>query len=191
MRRWKRQLIVAALLTVLAVLALPATVANAARGVTTWTRRRSTMRKLVALAAIFALAVGAGTATLASASSTSAQQTITLVAVDLPKTERYIDAGTKGDSPGDTVFFQETLLQNGRSAGGSEVMCVFVSRNAGRCYGTLRLGSGTLEAAGGTRFGGRFSLPIVGGTGAYAGASGVLTVIAVSERRSRYEIELS
>jgi hypothetical protein len=70
-------------------------------------------------------------------------------------------------------------------------MCVTVSSNAGRCYGTLRLGGGTLEAGGGTHFGGRFKLPIVGGTGTYAGASGVLTVIAVSKTRSRYVVELT
>ena len=190
MRRWKRRLLLGALLAALAVLAIPATVARAARGLTTHLGRRPIMRKLVPLAALLALAAAVGSGTLATASSTSATQTMTIVAVDLPKTERYVDAGAKGDTPGDAIFFQEKLLRNGKKAGGSDVMCVFVSRNAGRCHGTLRLGNGTLEASGGTRFGGRFSLPVVGGTGAYAGAAGVLTVVALSEKRSRYVLEL-
>ena len=147
------------------------------------------MRKLVPVLVLAAGLVVAG-GTLATASSAQ-ERTLSLVAVDLPKTERYVDAGAKGDSPGDLVMFQETLLEDDRKAGRSEVVCLFVSRNAGRCHGTLRLGQGTLEASGGTRFGGRFSLPVIGGTGAYAGAAGVLTVIAVSEKRSRYDISLA
>ena len=149
------------------------------------------MRRLALVAALIALGV-AGSGTLASASSTGASQsTMTIVAVDIPKSEIYVDAGTKGDGPGDTIFFRENLVENGRKAGSSEVMCIFTARGSGRCSGTLRLGGGTLEASGGTRFGGRFSLPIVGGTGRYAGSSGELTVVAVSEKRSRYEIELA
>jgi hypothetical protein len=147
------------------------------------------MRALMLLVAVLALVVVCG-ATLASASSSQAR-TFSLGAVDAPKSERFVDVGAKGASPGDTIFFRETLIRNGRRTGGSEVMCVTVSSNAGRCYGTLRLGGGTLEASGGTHFGGRFNLPIVGGTGTYAGASGVLMVIAVSKTRSRYVVELT
>jgi hypothetical protein len=190
MRRWKRRLFLGVLLAGLAALAIPAWVAQALRGARSLVARRAPMLKPLVIAAIAAaLAVAAG-GTLATASSTQAPVSLSLVAVDLPKTERFVDAGAKGDSPGDTIFFRETLLRNGRKAGTSAVMCVFVSQNEGRCHGTLRLGSGTLEASGGARFGGRFSLPVVGGTGTYAGAAGVLTVIAVSEKRSRYAISL-
>jgi hypothetical protein len=191
LRRWKRRLLWSAVLAGLAVLAIPATVAQATAALRSHLRRRRTMLKLVSLASLLALAVVVGSGTLASASSTSSAQTMTLIAVDLPKSELYVDAGAKGDSPGDTMFFRENLLRGGKRAGGTEVMCVFANRNVGRCHGTLLLGSGTLEAAGGIHFDGTFSLPVVGGTGTYAGASGVLRVIAVSEKRSRYEIELA
>jgi hypothetical protein len=191
LRRWKRRLIWSAVLAGLALLAIPATVAQATAALRSHLRRRSTMLKLTTLVALLALAVAVGSGTLASASPATASQAMTLIAVDLPKSEVYVDAGAKGESPGDTLFFRETLLRGGKRAGGSEVMCVFASRNAGRCQGTLRLGGGTLEAAGGIHFDGTFSLPIVGGTGTYAGAQGVLRVIAVSERRSRYEVALS
>jgi hypothetical protein len=158
--------------------------------VTTVLARRATPRRLVPLVAVLALVAVAVGGTLASASSSQAR-TLSLVAVDLPQSMRSVDVGAKGQSAGDTIFFQETLLENGRKAGGSEVLCVTVSRTLGRCHGTLRLRGGTIEASGGTRFGGRFSLPVVGGTGAYAGASGVLTVIAVSTTRSRYVLELA
>jgi allene oxide cyclase len=188
-RRWKRRLLWAAVLSGVLLLAIPATVAQVARSIATFIERRPPMRILVPLAAVLALAAAAGWSTLASASS--AQSTdMTLLAVDVAKSEIYVDAGAKGDGPGDTIFFRETLLKSGKAAGGSDVMCIFVRRNAGRCSGTLRLSGGTLEASGGTRFGGRFSLPIVGGTGRYSGASGELTVVAVNEKRSRYLVEL-
>ena len=188
-RRWKRRLVWAAVLLGVLLLALPATVAQATTAIRP--KGRSTMRRLVPIAALIALGVVAGSGTLASASSTgSSQSTMTIVATDIPKSEIYIDAGTKGDGPGDTIFFRENLVENGKKVGGSEVMCIFTRRNSGRCSGTLRLGGATLEVSGGTSFGGRFSLPIVGGTGRYAGSGGELTVVAVSEKRSRYEIEL-
>jgi hypothetical protein len=188
-RRWKRRLVWAAVLLGVLLLAVPATLAQAAASLRL--RKGLVMRRLVPLAVLVAVGAVVSSGALASASSTEVlQEPLTLVAVDLPKREIYVDAGSKGDGPGDTIFFGESLLQNGRKAGSSDVMCVFVSRNAGRCSGTLRLAGGTLEASGGTRFGGRFSLPVVGGTGRYAGASGELTVVAVSEKRSRYELEL-
>jgi hypothetical protein len=186
LRRWKRRLFWAGVLVALALLAIPATLVD----LNNHLRRRRIMRKLVPVLALLALAVVVGSGSLASASPATATQSRTLVAVDLPETERYIDVGRKGNGAGDTLFFRERLLENGRKVGGSEVMCVFVSRNVGRCYGTLRLADGTLEAAGGVHFGGRFSLPVVGGTGAHAGAEGVLTVTALDQKRSRYAIEL-
>jgi hypothetical protein len=190
-RRWKRRLLWATALTGLLVLAIPATVAQASVAVRSVVERRGIMRKLIPLAALLALAAIIGSGTFASASSTGGAQTLTLVAVDLPKTERYVDVGAKGDSPGDTIFLREMLIQNAKKVGGSEVMCVFWVGNAGRCHGTLRLGRSTLEASGGIHFGGTFSLPVVGGTGSYAGARGVLRVTAVSEKRSRYDVELT
>lgn len=190
-RRWKRRLFWAALLAGLALLALPATVGQATVAVASRLQRRRTMLKLAPLVVLLVVGAVAGGGTFASASSTSTGQALTLVAVDIPKSERYVNAGAKGDGAGDTMFFRENLLRNGRKVGGSEVMCVFVSRNVGRCHGTLRLADGTLEAAGGVHFGGTFSLPVVGGTRAHAGASGVLTVTALDQRRSRYAIEIT
>ena len=188
LRRWKRRLIWTALLTVLAVLAIPATVAQATAALDRQLTRRSTMRKLLPVAVLAVLAFAIGSGTLASASSSAT--TLTFIAVDIPKSELHVDGGAKGEGPGDTMFFRETLRRGAKPAGSTEVMCSFLSRNLGRCSGTLRIAGGTLEASAGIRFDGRFSLPIVGGTGTYAGARGVLTVIAVDEKRSRYEIEL-
>jgi hypothetical protein len=191
LRRWKRGVLWTALLVGLALLAIPATLAQATAALDNYLQRRRIMRKLVPVLALLVLAVVIGSGALATASSTATSQTMTLIAVDIPKSERYVDAGPKGNGVGDTLFFRENLLANGRKAGGTEVLCVFVSRNVGRCYGTLRLAGGTLEAAGGVHFGGRFSLPVVGGTGTHAGAGGVLTVVAVDQKRSRYVIDLA
>jgi allene oxide cyclase len=191
LRRWKRRLFWAAVLVGLALLAIPATVAQAAAAVADSTRRRQVAKKVVPLLAVLALAAVVGGATLASAASSATSQSLTLVAVDIPKSERYVDLGAKGNGPGDVLFFRETLREGGKRAGHSEVMCVTVARDVGRCQGTLFLAGGTLEASGAAHFDARFSLPIVGGTGRYAGARGELQVIALDSKRSRYAIALA
>ena len=50
---------------------------------------------------------------------------------------------------------------------------------------------GTLEAAGDVLFATSFSLPVVGGTRAYVGANGELTITQLSERKDGYVIELA
>jgi hypothetical protein len=151
------------------------------------TMRRSIPTALAALAAGVAL----GSVSLASASPAArGAETLTLVARD-SGSETYVDVGAKGDSPGDGVYFSETLHQGARRVGRSDVVCHFFGRNTGRCAGTLSLATGRLEAAGTIRFGdGPFSIPILGGTGTYAGASGVLRVVPLGERRDRYVIRL-
>ena len=59
-RRWKRRLVWAALLVGVALLAIPAAVAQATAALTAQLERRSIMRKLVPLVAVLALAAAVG-----------------------------------------------------------------------------------------------------------------------------------
>lgn len=148
------------------------------------------MRKLIAVAVLAGLVAVVGTSALATASSTAAERTMTLVAVDLPKSEIAVDVGRKGDSDGDAVFFAETLLRDGKKMGRTDIHCVF-ARVVSRCGATLSLPGGTVEAIGGIRFAKTFSVPVVGGTGAYAGARGIVRITELGKTRSRYVIELA
>ena len=188
-RRWKRRLLWAAVLFGVLLLSIPAAVAQATAALNARTKRRQIMRKLVPLVVVLALAV-IGSGALATASATGPVQTMTLTTLDIPRSEVYVDAGAKGESVGDTVIFRETLLRNGRKAGTVSIMCVATSRSTSRCWGTLRMSGATLDAAGDVLFAKTFSLPVVGGTGTYAGASGELTITQLTEKRDRYEIEL-
>lgn len=96
---------------------------------------------------------------------------------------RYVDVGRKGISPGD-VFLSTDVplfdLQSGKRVGTSDGMETFVSlRHQGTVWlhVTGRLRDGRIEAAGLLRHSDRRqSLPVTGGTGAYAGARGEMTV---------------
>lgn len=144
-----------------------------------------------AVLAALAAGVAVGSVSLASASPAArGPETLTLVAVE-SGVDTPIDVGARGDSLGDGVYFVESLYRAGRKVGRTDVVCHFFGRSVARCSGTLSLAAGRLEAAGTIRFSGRsFSIPILGGTGTYAGASGVLRITELGETRSRYVIRL-
>lgn len=150
--------------------------------------------RALSLAAL-ALGVVIGSVSIASAAPSSTAQTLTLIAVDDPKREVYIDAGAKGEGPGDVLIFSELLHRRsarGEAVGRSEIVCIVVSRAGFRCEGTLLLPAGRLEAGGFVAFGNtpRFSVAILGGTRSYAGARGELVITSLGERRDRYVIRL-
>jgi hypothetical protein len=185
-RRWKRRLLWAGVLFGVLLLAIPATAAQAAAALRL--QKGPIMRKLVPLAVLFAVALAALGGTLASASGT---QTLSYVAVENPKSEVYVDTGKKGDSPGDSVYFTERLLESGKRVGRTEITCSFYSENAGRCFGTLKLPGGTIEAGGTDLSGKSFAVAIFGGTGRYAGASGSVRITELGDTRSRYDVQLT
>jgi allene oxide cyclase-like protein len=190
-RRWKRRLLWAAVFLGVLLLAIPATVAQATDALTAQLRRRTIMRKLIPIVAVLAITAALGSGALATASSTGPVQTMSLTTLDIPNSEVYVDAGPKGESVGDTVAFRETILRHGKKAGTISILCVATSSSTSRCWGTMRISGGTLDAAGDVLFAKTFSLPVVGGTGAYAGAKGELTITQLTKRKDRYVIELA
>ncbi len=186
-RRWKRRLLWAAVLCGVLLLAIPATVARAAAAVRLPKGGRI-VRKLVPVVVLLALALAILGGTFASASGT---QALSYVAVENPKSEVYVDVGKKGDSPGDSVYFSERLLENGTQVGRTEITCTFYSERAGRCMGTLKLRGGTIEAGGSDLSGKSFAVAILGGTGTYAGAEGAVRITELGDTRSRYDVQLT
>jgi hypothetical protein len=96
---------------------------------------------------------------------------------------RYLDLGKKGISAGDMFLSTGSPvfdLQTGKRVGTSDGMETFVSlRHQGTVWlhGTARLRDGRIEAGGLLRHSDRKqSLPVTGGTGAYVGVRGEMTV---------------
>ena len=151
-------------------------------------------KTIVITACTAALATVAGGVSLASASSEGAGgTTLRFTAVSVAASEQYIDAGEPGESAGDSILFNELTYDGavrGKPHGHNEIMCVFVSEESARCNGTIFRPEGKLEAGGALHFRRTVRIPVLGGTGAYAGARGEVAITDVSENRSRYVVRL-
>lgn len=90
------------------------------------------------------------------------------------------------------ISFAETLYdaRGTKVMGRNEILCISFGPRTTRCNGTLWLPAGSIEAGGSIRFAKTFSVPILGGTGSYAGAGGVLRITQLSETRDRYVVRL-
>ena len=84
------------------------------------------------------------------------------------------DLGEPGDSVGDLVTFDQPLLDaEGRPIGNNSGVCVRTRvGHSYQCQWTLTFEDGTVQVAGRELEEGTSIIPIVGGTGTYAGASG-------------------
>lgn len=88
-----------------------------------------------------------------------------------------VDLGTPGDSPGDMFVFDQPLLNAAKeNIGSNSGFCVrTLPGQFSECQWTLTMADGTITVAGREAETGTSLIPIIGGTGAYVGASGVLT----------------
>ncbi len=141
-----------------------------------------------------ALATVLGGVSFASAASEGAGgKTLRFVAVDSGRSDRYIDAGEPGEGPGDLDIFNEVNYRTGgggKPIGHNEITCMFLDQGSARCDGTIFLREGKIEAGGAIHFRKTFRIPVLGGTGAYAGARGELAITELSDHRSGYVVRL-
>ena len=95
-----------------------------------------------------------------------------------------IDLGTAGDSSGDMFVFDEPLLNgSGQKIGANSGFCIrTLPGQFSECQWTLTLPEGSITVAGREADNGTSYIPIIGGTGAYVRASGVLTSIPNGNR---------
>ncbi|WP_239014920.1 dirigent protein [Archangium violaceum] len=95
-----------------------------------------------------------------------------------------VDLGAPGDSPGDMFVFDQPLLNAAReNIGSNSGFCIrTLPGQFSECQWTLTMADGSITVAGREAESGPSSIPIVGGTGAYEGASGVLLTTPNGDR---------
>jgi hypothetical protein len=95
-----------------------------------------------------------------------------------------VDVGAPGDSPGDMFVFDQPLLNEAKeNIGSNSGFCIrTLPGQFSECQWTLTMADGTITVAGREAENGPSSIPIIGGTGAYVGASGVLTTTPNGDR---------
>jgi hypothetical protein len=150
------------------------------------------MRATLVAAAIIATLGGAGALAI-TASGQSEDDGILRYDAKLAKGGFTIqDHGRKGESAGDTLQFRDALSTGGQKAGRDAGSCVRVSPREQMCQFALILPGGRLQATGVTRDGnGRYTIPIVGGTGDYTGATGTLSVTDAAKAVAHYEVDIA
>jgi hypothetical protein len=136
------------------------------------------LRKLLMTAGVGALvAMAIGGASFASASGEGGGRTI--VVIEKTTSQRFVDFRHAGPTPGDEFFFASQFWNTARThkIGSNHGYCVFESQTVLHCAGTARLDGGTLEYAFEDTATPNPPTPaITGGTGAFDGAEGHVTI---------------
>ncbi len=105
-----------------------------------------------------------------------------------------VDAAPQGPSAGDQQVVAGTLLRGTKAVGRFGFVCEFLTtgRNANEeCTGTGRLSDGSITAQGFSRQSDDdHTWAVVGGTGAYRGASGQIAIHDVNDSTSDLTIEI-
>lgn len=93
---------------------------------------------------------------------------------------------TSEPGPGDAFGFTDDLTQAGVLVGTDKGACTIVPDAKAKCAATFTFAKGTVSAAGVNEFtadGTPFTVTVTGGTGAYAGAKGTLTVLDFTDAK--------
>lgn len=139
--------------------------------------RRAGLVAATAGVALTAVALLAGAAFRTATAQAAAATTIVLDARQVAT--HFVDNAPKGESPGDTISFTDTLRQHGKNVGFAEVTGTLVDhqRDADQLQGTIHLAAGDIVIAGislGQAADQTFA--IIGGTGRYATSRGSVTI---------------
>jgi hypothetical protein len=140
------------------------------------------MRKVLLMAAVTVLAA---TQVLDFSSAYAKQDTtFTTIADARSGIASPVDLGAPGDSPGDMFVFDQPLLNEARQPiGTNSGYCIrTLPGKFSECQWTLTLANGTITVAGREAESGTSLIPIIGGTGAYLGARGVLATTPNEDR---------
>jgi hypothetical protein len=136
------------------------------------------LRKLLMTAGVGALvAMAIGGASFASASGEGGGRTI--VVIEKTTSQRFVDFRQAGPTAGDEFFFASQFWNTARThkIGSNHGYCVVEIQAVVQCVGTARLDGGTLEYAFEDTMNPNPPTPaITGGTGAFDGAEGHVTI---------------
>jgi hypothetical protein len=139
-----------------------------------------------------ALLVGAVALLLVAAGNSRSSEAVTGPATIriTNKQVRYerVDVGRKGRSPGDTEIIVQLIYKKRvtpKPIGHADFVCTFTVGPSRSCRGTISLPSGQVVVGGSLRFRQIYALAVLGGTGLYDNARGMVTVtrLARSPRR--------
>jgi hypothetical protein len=150
------------------------------------------MKSVKVVAAVGAAAITALGAAAINASGSASTSATTLTLTAAPRGFSQIDLAKKGPSVGDEIL--ENGVISGSDKGTFNVIAQLVSGNIRR--GTehtvmaLRLAHGEIEAAGAHGLSESFTLPVVGGTGDYAGAHGTVALSSQSGEKVKLVVNL-
>lgn len=95
-----------------------------------------------------------------------------------------VDVGPVGDSPGDMFVFDQPLLNEAlQNIGTNSGFCVrTLPGEFSECQWTLTMTDGSITVAGREAERGTSQIPVIGGTGAYLGVTGVLATTPNGDR---------
>lgn len=100
-----------------------------------------------------------------------------------------VDVGERGTSPGDREIVRQQLFNRritSQSIGHSELVCTFVDWKRMRvCHGTYVLPRGKVVVGGSLAYRQFYDLAVLGGTGLYDNARGMVTVTRTHRRPVR------
>jgi hypothetical protein len=146
------------------------------------------MKRLILIIAACALAVPV----LVGPAGAQAPTTLELVQLDREVKTGFVDAPPKRrESAGDVFTVRGPLRDAGsRRVGSVDAVFTQTGRRTARGGGTFTLADGSIEVSGRLGGSGTDTLAITGGTGAYAGASGMV-VITEGRGRTRFGFTLS
>jgi hypothetical protein len=142
------------------------------------------MRRRIVLLALAVLAVGA-------VPGAARAESLTIQVTSVVVTLKPYDKLPKGSSTGDRIVFHDKLLNVVRQFGKAKGIRVgedhgtmtFTSAHTARFDGRVTLPGGTIRIKGAVKpLGDGIQIPVVGGTGRYAAATGTLTVGPGDER---------
>jgi hypothetical protein len=139
----------------------------------------------------WARVAGAGADAASAARGSSNRDTQHLVLFARFLREQQVDVGPSGESTGDSVFFEDALLNGaGKRVGKDAAQCTLGIRTF-NCGGTMLVyGKGKIQVDG-AFFADRDSvLPVTGGTGAFKGVGGQLVISDGPGNLERYDFFL-
>lgn len=147
------------------------------------------MRRIV-LIAVTAATITAAIAGAGSAGGKTPKHSVTLKLTSKLDQASGVDNAPAGRSPGDVLIFTEKLFDvHGKPAGSDAATCTQLFDQRMLCTGVYVLQKGQIMVQliqpGPT---GTYSQAIVGGTGAYAGASGTVHMTEVGRTTQRLDL---
>lgn len=136
------------------------------------------------------LTATAALAAIASFALQGAASAEMLKLVERAATDVVTDIGDKGDSVGDVLTFANAVFDeaNAKEVGSDNGWCIRTAvGKAWECFWTLTLTDGQITVAGPFLDSGDSVLAVTGGTGAYAGVRGQMTLHARNPEGSEYD----